>query len=81
MALFGLFPAVMRPTALALNILAASFASFRYLRLSRSQQHQRAQPEDLAMHPTVKPIAVIAAAMRTTPVSHADNSCGGSGAT
>ena len=32
MALFGLAPAVMRPTALALNILVASFTSFRYLR-------------------------------------------------
>jgi hypothetical protein len=32
MALFGLAPAVMRPTALALNILVASFASFRYWR-------------------------------------------------
>ena len=32
MALFGLPPAVMRPTALALNILVASFASFRYWR-------------------------------------------------
>ncbi len=32
MALFGLAPAVMRPTALALNILVASFASIRYLR-------------------------------------------------
>jgi uncharacterized protein len=31
MALFGLAPAVMRPTALALNILVASFTSFRYL--------------------------------------------------
>jgi uncharacterized protein len=30
MALFGLAPAVMRPTALALNILVASLASFRY---------------------------------------------------
>ena len=32
MALFGLAPAVMRPTALALNILVASFTSFRYVR-------------------------------------------------
>jgi uncharacterized membrane protein YfcA len=32
MALFGVAPAVMRPTALALNILVASFTSFRYLR-------------------------------------------------
>lgn len=32
MALFGLAPAVMRPTALALNILVAGFTSFRYLR-------------------------------------------------
>lgn len=32
MALFGLSPAVMRPTALALNILVAAIASFRYLR-------------------------------------------------
>lgn len=32
MALFGMAPAVMRPTALALNILVASFTSFRYLR-------------------------------------------------
>ena len=32
MALFGLAPAVMRPTALALNILVASFTSLRYLR-------------------------------------------------
>ncbi len=31
MALFGVMPAVMRPTALALNILVASFTSFRYL--------------------------------------------------
>jgi uncharacterized protein len=31
MALFGLAPAVMRPTALALNILVASFTSYRYL--------------------------------------------------
>jgi hypothetical protein len=30
MALFGVAPAVMRPTALALNILVASFTSFRY---------------------------------------------------
>lgn len=30
MALFGLAPSVMRPTALALNILAAGFTSFRY---------------------------------------------------
>ncbi len=34
MALFGLAPAVMRPTALALNILVASFTSFRYWRAS-----------------------------------------------
>lgn len=32
MALFGLAPAVMRPTALALNILVAAFTSFRYVR-------------------------------------------------
>jgi uncharacterized membrane protein YfcA len=32
MALFGLAPVVMRPTALALNILVASFTSFRYVR-------------------------------------------------
>lgn len=32
MALFGVAPAVMRPTALALNILVASFTSFRYIR-------------------------------------------------
>ena len=32
MALFGIAPAVMRPTALALNILVASFTSFRYWR-------------------------------------------------
>jgi len=32
MALFGIPPALMRPTALALNILVAGFASFRYLR-------------------------------------------------
>ncbi|MGQ0674613.1 MAG: sulfite exporter TauE/SafE family protein [Rhodospirillales bacterium] len=32
MALFGFAPAVMRPTALALNVLVASFTSFRYLR-------------------------------------------------
>jgi len=32
MALFGLAPAVMRPTALALNILVASFTSYRYIR-------------------------------------------------
>jgi uncharacterized protein len=32
MALFGTAPAVMRPTALALNILVASFTSFRYIR-------------------------------------------------
>ena len=31
MALFGLAPAVMRPTALALNIIVASLASLRYL--------------------------------------------------
>jgi len=31
MALFGVAPAVMRPTALALNILVANFTSFRYL--------------------------------------------------
>jgi len=31
MALFGVAPAVMRPTALALNVLVASFTSFRYL--------------------------------------------------
>jgi uncharacterized membrane protein YfcA len=33
MALFGLAPSVMRPTALALNILVAGFTSFRYLRV------------------------------------------------
>jgi uncharacterized protein len=32
MALFGMAPSVMRPTALALNILVASFTSFRYVR-------------------------------------------------
>lgn len=32
MALFGVAPAVMRPTALALNILVATLASVRYLR-------------------------------------------------
>ena len=32
MALFGIAPAVMRPTALALNILVAGFTSFRYVR-------------------------------------------------
>jgi uncharacterized membrane protein YfcA len=32
MALFGVAPAVMRPTALALNILVVSVASFRYVR-------------------------------------------------
>ena len=32
MALFGLSPAVMRPTALVLNILAAGFTSFRFVR-------------------------------------------------
>jgi uncharacterized protein len=32
MALFGIAPATMRPTALVLNILVASFTSFRYLR-------------------------------------------------
>jgi uncharacterized membrane protein YfcA len=32
MALFGIAPAVMRPTALGLNILVASFTTFRYLR-------------------------------------------------
>src|SRR5258708_16599928 len=31
-ALFGIAPAIMRPTALALNILVAGFTSFRYLR-------------------------------------------------
>jgi uncharacterized protein len=31
MALFGIGPAVMRPTALALNILVAGFTSFRYV--------------------------------------------------
>lgn len=31
MALFGIAPAVMRPTALALNILVASFTAYRYL--------------------------------------------------
>src|SRR5258707_810509 len=33
MALFGVAPAVMRPTALALNILVAGFTSLRYLRV------------------------------------------------
>ena len=33
MALFGVAPATMRPTALTLNILVASFTSFRYLRV------------------------------------------------
>jgi hypothetical protein len=32
MALFSVSPPVMRPTALALNVLVASFASYRYLR-------------------------------------------------
>jgi len=32
MALFGIAPTVIRPTALVLNVLAASFTSFRYLR-------------------------------------------------
>ena len=32
MALFGIAPAIMRPTALAWNVLVASFTSFRYLR-------------------------------------------------
>jgi uncharacterized membrane protein YfcA len=32
MALFGIAPALMRPTALALNILVASFTSFRFIR-------------------------------------------------
>ena len=32
MALFGFAPAVMRPTALVLNISVASFTSLRYLR-------------------------------------------------
>lgn len=32
MALFGFAPVVMRPTALVLNILVASFTSFRYVR-------------------------------------------------
>ena len=32
MALFGIAPATMRPTALALNILVASFTSWRYIR-------------------------------------------------
>jgi uncharacterized membrane protein YfcA len=32
MALFGIAPAVMRPTALVLNILVGSFTAFRYLR-------------------------------------------------
>jgi uncharacterized protein len=32
MALFGMAPAVMRPTALALNILVGAIASFRYVR-------------------------------------------------
>jgi hypothetical protein len=33
MALFSVPPPVMRPTALALNVLVASFASYRYLRV------------------------------------------------
>ena len=33
MALFGIEPAIMRPTALVLNVLVASFTSFRYLRV------------------------------------------------
>jgi uncharacterized membrane protein YfcA len=33
MALFGIAPAVMRPTALALNILVASFTSWRFMRV------------------------------------------------
>ncbi len=32
MALFGVAPVVMRPTALVLNILVASFTSFRFVR-------------------------------------------------
>jgi uncharacterized membrane protein YfcA len=32
MAMFGVAPAIMRPTALALNVLVASFTSFRYVR-------------------------------------------------
>jgi uncharacterized membrane protein YfcA len=32
MAIFGTSPAVMRPTALALNVLVASFTSYRYFR-------------------------------------------------
>ena len=32
MALFGIPPTVMRPTALALNILVASFTTFRFTR-------------------------------------------------
>jgi hypothetical protein len=32
MALFGIAPEVMRPTALALNVLVASYASLRYMR-------------------------------------------------
>ncbi|MBM3543086.1 MAG: sulfite exporter TauE/SafE family protein [Alphaproteobacteria bacterium] len=32
MALFGIAPEVMRPTALTLNVLVASFTSYRYLR-------------------------------------------------
>ena len=35
MALFGVAPAVMRPTALALNVLVASFRSFRFIRVAR----------------------------------------------
>jgi uncharacterized protein len=31
MALFGVAPTVMRPTALALNVLVASFTSYRYI--------------------------------------------------
>ena len=37
MALFGTAPAVMRPTALALNILVAGFGAFRYLRAGMSR--------------------------------------------
>lgn len=36
MALFGLPPEVMRPSALALNVLVASLASFRYTRAGQN---------------------------------------------
>ncbi len=40
MALFGLSPAVMRPTALALNILVAAVATFRYAKAGQSDFRQ-----------------------------------------